>query len=158
VRTYFAIIGWDEFCENPAPEGAAQVSPARQRWERCEKRFKSRRDDRVRVANPKASKKVKRNRTTNPPQKNNCHPERSRKIRSRIVLRSRRTPTSQRPSLITWPRHTNFVTASAPRACSPEPPSRDSGERTQPMAQAMRKDSDAPVPSGHGRPAKPVEI
>ena len=33
VRAYFVIIEWNGPCENQAPEGAAQVSPARQRWE-----------------------------------------------------------------------------------------------------------------------------
>jgi hypothetical protein len=33
VRTPLVIIGWNEPCENQAPKGAPQVSPARQRWE-----------------------------------------------------------------------------------------------------------------------------
>jgi hypothetical protein len=33
VRTYFVISCGMNPCENQAPEGAAQVSPARQRWE-----------------------------------------------------------------------------------------------------------------------------
>ena len=46
VRTLLVIIRWNELCDNPAPK-AKHISPARECWEKWEKRFESRRDDRA---------------------------------------------------------------------------------------------------------------